>query len=424
MRNKALFLSWFVLFTPLWLFGQDCGAWIAENKVVGGTHILRSQPVTLVVRGNYSYSIEIMSDDRGIIAKMYSKAGVEFNQEDELIVLDMGQNRRSFRFIGMGEMTQDKGTPVHQNILQLDLPAVQWFSSSDIATLYIKNNINNEMRKFTDNPNRQLELRHAATCFMQMIDKSKVVEVDITEVAKPTADGKEKPISATKTNVKKPVDMSSLSDDELNAMRKELKDTKDKLRAEIEEEKVKAGQIKQQLQQEVALARENAAQQKKLYADEVLEARKKSQEEIEQSKKQIAAQVMEARQKADTEIEHFQMNVVEAKQKAAEEVQKAQVQSAQEIAAAREKAAQELKAAKEKLELAKMQYADEVSSARDNSTSEIKRIREETAALIQEARTKAQGEREKTVEDVVTSKKLPQSKSCKSRKMQLTKWRE
>ncbi|MBL7794670.1 MAG: hypothetical protein JNK77_20210, partial [Saprospiraceae bacterium] len=217
MRNKALFLSWFVLFSPLWLFGQDCGAWIAENKVVGGTHILKSHPVTLVVRGNYSYSIEIMSDDRGIIAKMYSKAGVEFNQEDELIVLDMGQNRRSFRFIGMGEMTQDKGTPVHQNILQLDLPAVQWFSSSDIATLYIKNNISNEMRKFTVNPNRQLELRQAATCFMQMIDKSKVVEVDITEVAKPTTDGKEKPISATKTNVKKPVDMSSLSDDELNA---------------------------------------------------------------------------------------------------------------------------------------------------------------------------------------------------------------
>ena len=46
---------------------------------------------TMVVRGNYSYSLSLQSDDKGLTAKLISKGGVEFNQDDEIIFMDFGK---------------------------------------------------------------------------------------------------------------------------------------------------------------------------------------------------------------------------------------------------------------------------------------------------------------------------------------------
>ncbi|MCB0588984.1 MAG: hypothetical protein KDD06_27095, partial [Phaeodactylibacter sp.] len=153
---------------------SQCDALIAEDKVLDGTHVLRTTNQTLVVRGNYTYSLELRSDSKGITAKMYSKAGVEFNQDDEIIFMDVNSTRRSYRFIGMGEMEREGGTPVYNNILQLDLAAIQWFASSGINVLYIKNNISNQMRKFTINESRQSEFAQLVACFNQRLDREKV----------------------------------------------------------------------------------------------------------------------------------------------------------------------------------------------------------------------------------------------------------
>ena len=101
----------------------------------------------LVVRGNYSYSIELSNDTRGVTAKMFSKGGEEFNQNDEIIFMDFNQIRKSYRFMEMGELSQDAGKPVHSNSLQLDLAAIEWLSGNDITTIYIKNNVSNQMRE-------------------------------------------------------------------------------------------------------------------------------------------------------------------------------------------------------------------------------------------------------------------------------------
>ncbi|MCB0568268.1 MAG: hypothetical protein KDC66_00815, partial [Phaeodactylibacter sp.] len=67
---------------------SQCDALIVEDRVIEGTHILRTSMQTLVVRGNYTYSLELRSDNKGVTAKVYSKAGVEFNQDDEIIFMD------------------------------------------------------------------------------------------------------------------------------------------------------------------------------------------------------------------------------------------------------------------------------------------------------------------------------------------------
>jgi len=110
------FLSLF--FATFQLSAQDCSKLIAEDKNIEGTHILRMKTQTLVVRGTYSYSIELMTDDKGVIARVYSKAGVDFNLGDEIIFMDNNNIRKSYRFIEMGEMSTEGTTPVHSNILQ------------------------------------------------------------------------------------------------------------------------------------------------------------------------------------------------------------------------------------------------------------------------------------------------------------------
>jgi hypothetical protein len=160
---------------------QECNALIVRNVNIGGTHIVQTVSQVLVVRGNYSYSIELLNDDKGLRAKIISKSGVEFNQEDEIIFVDSTMERRSYRFVEMGEMITDGSVPIYQNVLQLNMTAVEWLAASFITTIYIRNNVSKEMRKFTVNPNRQSEFRQLATCFYQTLDPSKVVDVKIAD---------------------------------------------------------------------------------------------------------------------------------------------------------------------------------------------------------------------------------------------------
>ncbi|MEO0044368.1 MAG: hypothetical protein RL329_3816, partial [Bacteroidota bacterium] len=117
----------------------QCNGFIIENQTVGNTHFLRSTNQTLVVRGNYVYSMELLTNDKGIFARMVSRNGVEFNQDDEVIFVDATNTRKTYRFVGMSE-TVNALEKVSQNRLQLDLPALEWLSNQLITTIYIKSN--------------------------------------------------------------------------------------------------------------------------------------------------------------------------------------------------------------------------------------------------------------------------------------------
>ena len=86
-RIAALFLFSFLSFAGI--HAQNCSGQIADDKVIEGIHILRTNAITMVVRGNYSYSIELINDNKGVTATVYSKNGVEFNQDDEIIFMDL-----------------------------------------------------------------------------------------------------------------------------------------------------------------------------------------------------------------------------------------------------------------------------------------------------------------------------------------------
>ncbi|MEM0995362.1 MAG: hypothetical protein AAGI49_20180, partial [Bacteroidota bacterium] len=177
--KSFLFTSIFSLFAILFVQAQNCDLLISEDKVIDDIHILRTEPQTLVVRGSYSYSITIRNERKGILATMTSKAGVEFNQDDEIIFMDANRVRKSYRFIGSSESDRSGEIPVFSNVLQLDMAAVKWLSGTSINTIYLKNNIDNQMRKFTVNANRQTEFKQMASCFIQKLDPNMVNDTEI-----------------------------------------------------------------------------------------------------------------------------------------------------------------------------------------------------------------------------------------------------
>ena len=145
---------------------MDCKDLIIVDETIDGKiQVLKTKSQTLIQRGNYTYTIELINDKRGIVAKVYSYSGVKFNKGDELIFMDKSKNRILCSFIGTGENATEGEASVHYNILNLDAKMIDWFSTNTITTVYIKNNIKNEMRKFTINESRRAEFKQLAKCF-------------------------------------------------------------------------------------------------------------------------------------------------------------------------------------------------------------------------------------------------------------------
>ena len=415
LRYTLSILITIYLFQPM--YGQDCTSTIKENKKISGLQIVRTDMVTIVVRGGYNYALEFYTDEKGIYGRMTSVGGIEFNQDDQVVFVDFTGQERAYKFISLGEVVPGN-VPTHRNNLKLDLEAIQWLSGTTITGVNLVNFVDRQKYKFTINPNRQSEFRNLCVCFFNALEINAIKDTPgaaIENRPRPsqtnaTASAGTGNTTTGQKNTTAPASRPSkssapVSDDEVTNLRAELERTKENLRNEIKLEKDRGEAIKAQLQQEVAAAREAANQKKLEYANEVLEARKTSTAEIEKAKAEAQAIIMQNRTRADSAVSKISMSVEEERRKAADDIQKARLTSAEEVQKARENAAKELVSIKEKLDQAKLQYADEIATARNNSEDELKRIRDENARIVAEARERAKMERDKTTDDVVSAKK-------------------
>ncbi|NJK84491.1 MAG: hypothetical protein HC912_12575 [Saprospiraceae bacterium] len=335
---------------------QNCASLIAEDKTIKDINILRMHPTTLVVRGNYSYALTLQNETKGVVAKVISKAGELLNRDDEVIFMDVNQVRKSYRFVETGNNSNNGGTPISENILQLDLDAAKWLASTSIVTIYIKNNVENQMRKFTVIENRQQELKQMAVCFVEKLNPDFVndvkVDADVKSMAltSPSTDIAESPSSsnnATKT-------ASPNTDGEVKDLQAQLQSTKQQLRIEIEEEKKKATENKIENPRRNQRLQKRCHRPEKCFCTRSARGKTKSQQEIEEARKALAKAIEDAKAKADNELEQINLNVQEARQKASAAIETAKLESAKEVAATRESAAKEVQAVKEKMDNGKI----------------------------------------------------------------------
>ena len=161
MKKYIYSLIFFSLLTTYQLDAQ-CSDIIKSAQPFEDMVMVKTNWQFLVVRGSYTYGLDLENTEDGIIANFTSKGGVELDEGDEIIFADAAHNREPYRFVAMGEVHSEGGMPLNTNVLQLDKAAIERFASTRITVIYIKNNSRNEMRKFTVNANRQAEFQQMA----------------------------------------------------------------------------------------------------------------------------------------------------------------------------------------------------------------------------------------------------------------------
>ncbi len=357
-------LAGFCLFPFAIKAQSDCSKLVPESKKLNGVQLTRSVAATFIVRGSYSYTVEFFTDEKGVFARITSIGGVDFNQDDQFVFIDANGSEKAYKFITLAEEIPGS-TPTHRNTLHLDIPALEWLAGNTVTNVTIINFVDRQKYKFQVSPNRQVEFRQLANCFLSAVDKSAVVVSAASSVEKP-GHGGPKPAATTGGSTGggsqefSTVGTTSNTggnkqnqDTEVTSLRNELETIKKQLRDEIQAERDKAAAIKAQLQAEVVAANEAATAKKAQFANEVLEARKQSQAEIEKNKEENAKFLAESKQKAGVEADKINQSVEAARRTAGEEIQKAKLASADEVAKARDSAAKEVASIKEKLETAR-----------------------------------------------------------------------
>jgi len=172
MKHRIITLA--LMLTGLMVSGQSvspqsCDEFIDEVTNLDGIPHVRTIVLTVVSRFNYEYSIEFLSDDKGIYGGMRSKGGVALNQGDELILADSGNVRMAFQFFEFEQTVIEGDTPLSRNFFQMDKAAMEWLANSYISVIWLKDNIKKEIRKFKLDEDRKLYLNKMAACFEELL---------------------------------------------------------------------------------------------------------------------------------------------------------------------------------------------------------------------------------------------------------------
>lgn len=195
-RNLPIFLL--LLLVASNSKAQDCSPVIKENKKISGIQIVRTDLITIVVRGGYNYGIEFFTDEKGIYARMTSAGGIEFNQDDQVQFVDFTGKERIYKFVSLGEVVPGN-VPTHRNNLQLDLEAIQWLAGTTITNVNLVNFVDRQKYKFTINPNRQSEFRNLCICFSNTLETNAVKDTPGAEVVKKPKPGEGGQATESKT---------------------------------------------------------------------------------------------------------------------------------------------------------------------------------------------------------------------------------
>ncbi len=309
---RQIYFLWGALlalsFSPS-LLAQDCSTLIQDAHQIGQAQLVRSQVKILVMRGVDAYSVQFLCDKSGLQLKIFSKGSSRLEEGDELIFGAQDAAFLNIAFETRAEQSKVGETPVSVNTLQLDSGSLAWLANHDISTLYIRKADQEQLRKYTLDPQRQTELNGLVDCFAQTVKSELVTNrpSNAQEVKYPgaariagnyvrsenqTADNttdllarNSSPDNNQSLNVASDRDIAALKEE-----REKVKQAREQLAAE--RDKLEAARLA--VQEEVSANRAEVDKQAKLCQAQVAQAREEALSAVkaaeEQSKEQIKAQ--------------------------------------------------------------------------------------------------------------------------------------
>ncbi len=146
------------------LSNSDCHTIITKSKTS-----VRSDRLTLVRRGNYSYSIRFATQDGINLAFLTSENGVELKKGDDLIFMTTDKSRMHLTFCLSASVSSPTNKVMNEQWLEIGQEDLAWLVSNPITNIYIKDNQANRMIKFSVDLQGQKSLKKLAFCFLKEI---------------------------------------------------------------------------------------------------------------------------------------------------------------------------------------------------------------------------------------------------------------
>ncbi len=285
-------LSFFCFTTA---YAQDCSSSIKDAHQLGQAQLVRSQVKILVMRGVDAYSTQFVCDKSGLQLKVFSKGSTRLDAGDELIFGSSAGDFLNIAFENIAEESKVGENTVSINSLQLDQESLQWLNSHSISTLYIRLAANqDQLRKYTLDPQRQSDFTEMIRCFKQTL------QAELINDRSSNAQVLKYPGEARMAMAHKPSPSSFEEDNSSNTTLAKA-------------------------QQNVSLHHEQAAVET---ARQQLAAEK---EQLTQAKNQIIAQLSNERQAATDALTSLQNDVKKAREQAIAAIREAEAKSAEQI---------------------------------------------------------------------------------------------
>lgn len=143
---------------------DGCEGYISPGS---GGSIMESQNFMIIKRGTYEYSLKFFVKPDGISVTAYSEGGEIFNVGDELIFINSKSERAAFIFNSASAVNLEKKSM--DATFPLGMEQLKWLASAPMTTVFIKNNIKNQMLKFSINEERATYFHTTANCLLKMM---------------------------------------------------------------------------------------------------------------------------------------------------------------------------------------------------------------------------------------------------------------
>lgn len=351
------------LFTILMLLGYtllqaQCANIFVKNLEDDKLHSLETINNTIVTRLDFDYSIRFQNSEEGVTA-VVTTTGIAYSsirpleKDDGLMFISDEGIKRNYKFIYDSEKTKINNRSAYVNTVQLDLNALEWMANNDIRQIRMVNMVEKKMYPYSLDAQRREELMRTIRCFLKELDPSKVRDREVSgsmsglaqsKMTAPSSSQEEKTnknVSAAEVVARSsgsPCDQ--LTDEEEKALKRELALRKDALRNEIAEIRAQNDEIKSRLAKDISRAKENAATTQSEIAQQVLDARKRANIEIERTRAEVQKAIENAKKTASTITEKAQLEALAVKEKSQQKIQEIQQEEAQKVAQARASAAE------------------------------------------------------------------------------------
>ncbi len=401
MKKFALLLTLPILFLIENPLHSQCSDLIVSNFVRGNTQFITTAERNLIVRGDFTYQAGFVADARGLMLKVISIDGMQLERGDEIIFIDNTGHRESVVFTERGVVRQEGRMPHSTNFIPINAEMLNWLAGNRISTFFLRKRHENVMRKISLHSSRSAEFNQMAGCVRDIVDWDMV-----PSPAQPVAtQQRQSPGSSTITDRESAKNISSgSSDGETVALQQELQSTRERLRAEIERERRRAYDVKQEIQDEIQSARRHRNEVIAGFEQEIEDERAKTHSEILRIRNERLERIASEKEQTGSIIDSLRRNVVTEMERTRDKIAELRKSTSEQIAQQRAKANRIIDSLRQSKATQQQLYATEVVQSRERAAERISQINSELERSLREAKDTAKVERERSAGEVVAAR--------------------